>query len=145
MASAGGEPEANEEATEDLSQEEAMLAFSDCMRENGVEEFPDVGDGGAMMGEEIVDDPDFDSAMEACQHFIEDFRATSGGPGDTSPIDEETAREFAECMRENGVEEFPDPTDDGMALNRELLDDPDFEAASETCSEIHEVGLGGGN
>lgn len=74
--------------------------------------------------------------------------ASAGGEAEESEsaeeVDQEEALlEFSACMRENGVEEFPDPTDDGMAIDRDMLDDPDFEAASEACSEIHEFGLGG--
>lgn len=145
VASAGGEAEESESA-EEVDQEEALLEFSACMRENGVEEFPDLdgGGGGIMIGgdDDVTADPDFEPAMEACQDLLEDIRGGSTG-ADGPGIDEETAREFADCMRENGVEEFPDPTDDGMAIDRDMLDDPDFEAASEACSEIHEFGLGG--
>ena len=40
-------------------------------------------------------------------------------------------REFATCMRENGVEDFPDPNDSGHILY--YGDDPDMTSASERC------------
>ncbi len=145
VASAGGDTDRTEETGEDLTQEESMLAFSDCMRENGVEDFPDPGGGPVMMDGDVTDDPDFEAAMDACQDLLEDFRAAEGSGSAGGPdLDDETAREFADCMRENGVEDFPDPSGDGMSVTRDLLDDPDFEEASEACAEIHEFGLGGG-
>jgi hypothetical protein len=40
-------------------------------------------------------------------------------------------RESAKCMRENGVEDFPDPDANGAILY--YGDDPDMESASEKC------------
>jgi hypothetical protein len=40
-------------------------------------------------------------------------------------------RESAKCMRENGVEDFPDPDANGAILY--YGDDPDMESASERC------------
>ncbi len=43
-------------------------------------------------------------------------------------------RESAECMRENGVEDFPDPDANGYILY--YGDDPDMQSASEKCDEL---------
>jgi predicted small secreted protein len=43
----------------------------------------------------------------------------------------EERRESSRCMRENGVEDFPDPDANGHILY--YGDDPDMAAASETC------------
>jgi hypothetical protein len=40
-------------------------------------------------------------------------------------------RESAKCMRENGVEEFPDPDANGHILY--YGDDPDMKSANEKC------------
>ena len=43
-------------------------------------------------------------------------------------------RESARCMRENGVEDFPDP--DANAHILYYGDDPDMKSASEKCDEL---------
>ena len=43
-------------------------------------------------------------------------------------------RASAECMRENGVEDFPDPDSRGYVLY--YGDDPDLKSASEKCAEL---------
>jgi hypothetical protein len=58
------------------------------------------------------------------------------GPGGTpSPAELEKLRkergEFAKCVRENGVEDFPDP--DANAIIIYNGDDPDMKSASEKC------------
>jgi hypothetical protein len=43
-------------------------------------------------------------------------------------------RESANCMRENGVEDFPDPDANGYILY--YGDDPDMKSASEKCDDL---------
>jgi hypothetical protein len=51
-------------------------------------------------------------------------------------------REAARCMRENGVEDFPDPDADGHILY--YGDDPDMESTSEKCDELLDASRGRG-
>jgi hypothetical protein len=46
-------------------------------------------------------------------------------------------REFSQCMRENGLPDFPDPDADGRlrGVGHEQQDDPRFREAMETCRE----------
>ena len=50
------------------------LAFSQCMRSNGVSNFPDPGSGGAIPKESVeqlgVTSSRFQSAQRACQHLL---------------------------------------------------------------------------
>jgi hypothetical protein len=52
------------------------------------------------------------------------------------PNPERTEKRFelSRCMRENGVEEFPDPDDNGVILY--YGEDPEFESAQEKCRHI---------
>ena len=43
-------------------------------------------------------------------------------------------REFAKCMRENSVEDFPDPDANGLILY--YGDDPDMKSTSEKCDDL---------
>ena len=58
---------------------------------------------------------------------------------------------FAQCMRDNGIEDFPDPARDGplidtnripSAAGRGALDIPGFQAAMEACGDAAARALG---
>ena len=166
-AAAGeGDADAAEEAMDaDLSDEERLLHFADCMRDNGVD-FPDPvveadgtvrfgfrpGAGGAGAAQELVRDPDLPAAREACEGLLQGL---SFGPGsgnfDTTEL-QDALLEFARCMRDNGVNiGDPDLRDfgpgrgggDGPAGGPFAgidFEDPDVAAALEVCQA--EVNIG---
>ena len=55
---------------------------------------------------------------------------------EVTPNPERTEKRFelARCMRENGVEDFPDPDDNGVILY--YGEDPEFRSAQEKCAHI---------
>ena len=76
-ATTNEEGETTEAATDP---EEAMLAFTECMRENGVDvpdpEFSEDGEGGPRIqmgpgGDFDPNDPDFQAAQEKCRSHLE--------------------------------------------------------------------------
>lgn len=119
------------------------LAYSQCMRDNGVAEFPDPQNGKLLLkgGPDSGIDPsspEFQSAAQACQD-----KAPSGGPGGKGmPADaQERFLKFADCMRSNGVPEFPDPEVTGGGVKMSLPQglDPDsaeFKSAQQECAEV---------
>ena len=114
---------------------DAALAWSQCMRENGVLEFPDPDSQGRIrlpLGRINPDSAEFQGAREACLHLAPE----GWGEETVDPGDEEVMLEFARCMRENGVPDYPDP-DSG---NRIMLDpnDPKAQEALEVCKTILE-------
>jgi hypothetical protein len=143
------------EVDADATNEEAILEFSQCMRDEGIIGFedPDIGEDGTIefrFGGR-VDDADVDrdtmrAAFEACQNHLEGL---AFGPGsiDRSEI-EDTLLEFAVCMREHGVD-MPDPDfstfgpgggggegEGGIFGGAIDLDDPNVATALEACQEI---------
>lgn len=140
----------------DVADQEAILEFSQCIRDNGVEDFedPQIGADGSIefsFGGRS-DDPEGDrdamrTAFEACQEHLEGL---AFGPGsiDLTEI-EDTMLEFSICMRENGVD-MPDPdfsnlglgggdegSGDGDIFGGAIdLDDPAVAAALEECQEV---------
>jgi len=142
--------------TDEPTDEEAILAFSQCMRDNGIEDFEDPefdADGSIRFGVGRLqgDRADRDTAraaFEACQEHLEGL---AFGPGsfDLTEI-EDTLYEFASCMRDNGYD-MPDPDfsnlvprsggggpfgDDGIDP-----DDPAFQSALEQCQDVFEGGF----
>jgi hypothetical protein len=111
---------------------EQALAFAQCMRENGVPDFPDPDPNGRFSeGEHDADDPALRAAQEACRDLAPGGEHENLG----DPAFVEQMREFSQCMRDNGVPDFPDPDADGRlrGVAHEQQDDPTFRAAMETC------------
>ncbi|MFC7550369.1 hypothetical protein [Plantactinospora sp. GCM10030261] len=131
--------------------EERRLQFARCMRENGVE-MPDPGpdnEGGRLLRFGAgVDPKKVETAMEQCRQYL----PNGGERPQLSPEEQEKLREYAKCMRDNGVTGFPDPSaDGGIRIDRNTLkinpDDPTFKAAQEKCRDLRpqfRQGGGGG-
>jgi predicted small lipoprotein YifL len=114
-------------------QQEAGRRYAQCMRDNGVPDFPDPDGSGEFRGEghERQDDPTFQAALEKCRDLAPGGEHENTG----DPASVEQTRKYAQCMRDNGVPDFPDPDADGRlrGAGHEQQDDPTFRAASETC------------
>jgi hypothetical protein len=114
--------------------------FAQCMRDNGVPDFPDPGPDGQMLGE------DFDRKKLASEAGLKAYQAcrdlspNGGERTELDPAQQEQLREWAACMRENGID-MPDPnpnTGGFLGLGGELPfdpDDPKFKAAMEACQD----------
>ena len=191
VASVSGD-DSNEQAQGDdqADNEDGLLDWVECMRDEGIDlpdptrdsdgnlvlEGPGIRLGGGDSegstssddsddeGDERSIDPEkMDAAMEECGE------PPALGPNDISEEDrqamEEDALEFAECMRDEGIEDFPDPDfsnigpggepqrrsseDDGgqgdgdggprvfLGPFGEIdMDDPDVRAAFEACQDL---------
>lgn len=126
----------------DKDAEEAALEFAQCMRDNGVPDFPDPQvneDGGMMLHREAdADGRDRETeraAMEACRDKLP---AVGGRFSEEDHAEmQERMLEYAACMREQGID-MPDPSFDGEGgpFRVELdPDDPAFQRAHQACGE----------
>lgn len=147
-----------EDAAEGVDDEQALLAFASCMRENGVEAFPDPAlnadgsvDFGASSGDPFadVDNDTAEAAVNACIGELEGVAFAPGGSDFDLTEIQDALVEFAACMRDNGID-FDDPDlsnfgfGDGELSNPfgELdVDDPEVMAAIEECQAAF-TGLG---
>ncbi len=89
------------------------VAFARCMRASGVSNFPDPQPGAGLLFSVTGLDrssPAFKAAQTKCMHLL-----SSGGPpgpGSTTHPSAQTVAKLvriAQCMREHGVPDFPDP------------------------------------
>ena len=93
--------------------QEKAVKFAQCMRENGVSEFPDPDASGNLTIDGVLNgssldpnSPTWKGAIAAC----EDLQPPGfTGGGERSADQQDAALKFAQCIRENGVEDFPDP------------------------------------
>ncbi|MFD5554947.1 hypothetical protein ACFWIA_14070 [Streptomyces sp. NPDC127068] len=140
VASADGGKSKGPGAVESLSPEQRALKLTECLRKNGLDvEDPKPG-GGVLIGggsNKKTDRAKADKAMAACRKWAPQGMTKGGDPKAMNGM-----REYAKCMRENGVDEFPDPEKGAMRLDRSIAEDPDFEAADKKCKS--KLGKGGG-
>ena len=133
VASAG---DAKSSAQSTASQPSAQ-AFSQCMRDNGVPDYPDWGPDGPPKGKispAEAQSPAFQSAMNACKNLVpSDIRK-----GSESDKDLGTLQKFAQCMRDNGMPDFPDPKpgSDGPFSGSDVdRGSPAYQKASQACKD----------
>ncbi|MDI6101061.1 hypothetical protein QLQ12_20825 [Actinoplanes sp. NEAU-A12] len=134
-----------------------------CMRDNGLPDIPDpyveknrlkLPDGEQKVMEEKYTEQQFDTAEQACQSVadklpqgaIESGEKEAGGP--PGPGDVEALTRFAECIRQNGVPEWPDPAADGRfplrgtPLEKENPEDsPRLKGALDACQNLWGGGI----
>ncbi|MFG1815821.1 hypothetical protein ACGFIF_18815 [Kribbella sp. NPDC049174] len=118
-----------------LSRDEMAIKFTQCLREQGLNvPDPEPGKGPMLKFDRNsgVTQQKVQEAMDACKQY------NPQGESGPNPRQEENGRKFAECMRKNGVEKFPDPKPGqrGVMIGPGVGDDPDFQKAQETCQPI---------
>lgn len=95
-----------------------LLAFSQCMRSNGVPSFPDpqhfVGGNAKLTIHGLGASPKIQAALNACSHLL-----PSGPGGSQQTAQQQRAQlaaelSFARCMRRHDLARFPDPTAQGQ-------------------------------
>ena len=99
---------------------EKGVKFAECMRSNGVSEFPDPGASGKLTIDAIANGssldtstPAFKQAISACKNL-----EPAGFMGSKrSSQQQDAALKFAQCIRANGVKDFPDPTPNGPLVD----------------------------
>jgi len=113
--------------------QEQALKYAQCMRASGVPGFPDPDPSGQFrgVGHEQQDNPKFRAAQQACRDLAPGGEHENFG----DPAFVEQMREFSQCMRANGVPDFPDPDAQGRlrGAGHEQQGDPKFNAAMQAC------------
>jgi hypothetical protein len=154
-------PDGDEQTTEtSLDPQEAMLAYTECMRDEGIDmpdpQFSEDGSGGGMVisreasGEEgqgpafDMDSEEFQAAEEKCSPIMEAAIGSIEVDPEQQAEMREQMLEYAQCMRDQGID-FPDPefgdngrVTMGMGPGGEAPTDAEMEAmdaANELCAK----------
>jgi hypothetical protein len=124
-----------------------LLAFSRCMRSNGLPSFPD-----PLPGQVVAKFPDaqdlgvstsvYQTAQNACQHLL----PNGGSAPDQTVVQQELGgmRSFSQCMRTRGTPNWPDPILDSQG--RPVFDlaragiSQSQARSSQLTTEMHECG-----
>jgi hypothetical protein len=131
------------------------VAYAQCMRANGLPDFPDPDAGGNIRlgggGQAGAMDPNsqtFKQAQEKCKQY----QSTQGGNGNapqTAPWSLDQKLAYSKCMRGHGLPDFPDPDKEGQfpALPKGGANgpgSPTFTAADKACAQYKPQGDAGG-
>jgi hypothetical protein len=123
------------------------LQYSQCMRDQGLTWFPDRGaDGGLAVSVPEGQQARFEKAEEACQEFAPGANR-SGGP--ISDEDLNRLRQMAQCIRDHGFPNWPDPDANGSTeVDSNAVganpDDPAFQKAMQQCEKYRPPRPSGG-
>jgi hypothetical protein len=135
------------------STNEKAAKFAECMRENGVGDFPDPDGSGQFTIDAIANGsgvdpstPAFDQAISACKDL-----EPAGFTGHTRSAEEQDAGlRFAQCIRENGVSDFPDPGPGAPLVDTNRIPSANtaggmsiLNAAMQKCGDIAAEAMGG--
>jgi hypothetical protein len=99
---------------------EKAVQFAECMRANGVGTFPDPKASGELTIDGIANGSSVDTNSAAFKQALSACKALEppGFTGTKVTPQQTTARlEFARCVREHGVPDFPDPTPNGPLVD----------------------------
>jgi hypothetical protein len=107
-----------------------IAQFAQCMRQNGVSDFPDPQNGHFVMPGDIQSNPHFHPAFQACQHYL--GASVNGGANTGS---QSAMLAFTHCMQTNGVPSYPDPDSNGalVAPPASVRNSPSYAAAYNKC------------
>lgn len=153
VASAGGSPSSPTGSASSGggdSEQDQLLAYSQCMRNNGVPNFqdPEIGDNGEFtldLNGEGLDQATLQAAQDKCRHLL----PNGGVPQTMDPERLEQLRRYAQCMRDNGVPSFPDPSSEGLQLNGNdpqlNPESPAYKRANAACKHYMPGGGGTGS
>jgi hypothetical protein len=131
-SSGGGNPTA--------TNHEKAVKFAECIRTNGVSEFPDPDASGNFAYGIKTGSPldpssaEWQKAIGACKN-LEPARFI---PTHFTTTQTEARLKFAQCVRANGVNDFPDPTATGPLVNVPNASSiPGFDATVQKCIRLN--------
>jgi hypothetical protein len=96
--------------------------YSQCVRDHGVPNFPDLvlNDGMLVLPEDNTADSSKQAlqankaAQDACKSILDKLPASAQKNRPPTAADVQNMLKFSQCMREHGVPEWPDPSNDGV-------------------------------
>jgi hypothetical protein len=135
------------------SNTQKAVKFAECMRSNGVSQFPDPGASGQFTIDGVVNGssldpsaPAFTQALIACK----DLEPAGFTGSKRSAQQTSAALKFAQCIRTNGVPDFPDPANGQPLVDTNLIPSAAtsggmsiLNAAMQKCHDLGAAAMGG--
>ena len=129
-----------------LTARDKAVKFAECIRAHGVSDFPDPDAKNQFQYGVSVSPAVWNKAVSACK----DLQPPGTLSGKRTPKQQSDALKFAQCMRDNGVKDFPDPANGDPLIdttkipslgNRSPRTDPVFAPAMDKCRVALEAAL----
>ena len=124
-----------------LTARDKAVKFAECIRAHGVSDFPDPDAKNQFQYGVSVSPAVWNKAVSACK----DLQPPGTLSGKRTPKQQSDALKFAQCMRDNGVKDFPDPANGDPLIdttkipslgNRSPRTDPVFAPAIDKCRAV---------
>jgi hypothetical protein len=135
-------------STRKVSAQDKAVKLSECIRAHGVPHFPDPDPKGEYQFGIDVSPAVWKKATEACK----DLTPPGTFSGKRSPKQQSDALRFAECVRANGVKDFPDPVNGDPLIDTTKIPSSNqpggmtiLNAATHKCGHILKLASGGQN
>jgi hypothetical protein len=133
-------------ADKKLTAQEKAVKFAECMRANGVPHFPDPGSKGETnFGVDVSRDV-WLKAVDACKALKPPGALSSK----RTPKEQSATLRFAQCVREHGVKDFPDPVNGEPVIDTYKIPSSNkpggmtiLNAATHKCGSILRLSAGG--
>jgi hypothetical protein len=122
-------PAGNAGNSTDTTREKAVR-YAECMRANGVSAFPDPDATGALTIDAVANSSSLDTSSAAFEQALsacKDLEPPGFRGQERNAQEQEAALEFAQCIRDNGLKDFPDP-----AIDQPLVDTNRIPSAATT-------------
>jgi len=129
-----------------LSARDKAVKFAECMRANGVPHFPDPDPKGDSSFGVDVSKEVFTKAVDACK----DLKPPGALSAKRTPKQQSASLRFAQCVREHGVRDFPDPVNGEPLIDTTKIPSSNkpggmtiLDAATHKCGSILKLSAGG--
>jgi hypothetical protein len=132
--------------TKKATDQDKAVKFAECIRGHGVPDFPDPNAKGQFIYGVSVSPAVWQKAVDACR----DLQPPGALSSKRTPKQQTASLRFAECIRENGVKDFPDPVNGEPLVDTTKIPSANrpggmtiLNAAMEKCRAPLGVGAGG--
>jgi hypothetical protein len=136
----------NSGATTKLTAQEKAVKFAECMRANGVPHFPDPDPKGDFNFGVDVTVEVWLKAIDACKAL----KPPGALSAKRTPKEQSASLRFAQCVRDHGVKDFPDPVNGEPLIDTYKIPSSNkpggmtiLNAATDKCGYILESAAGG--
>jgi hypothetical protein len=133
-------------ATTKLTAQEKAVKFAECMRANGVPHFPDPdANGDYNFGVDVTREV-WLKAIDACKAL----KPPGALSAKRTPKEQSASLRFAQCVRDHGVKDFPDPVNGEPVIDTYKIPSSNkpggmtiLNAATKACGAILKLSAGG--
>lgn len=129
-----------------LTARDKAVKFAGCVRAHGVSDFPDPNPKGEFVYGVSVSPAMFQKAVEACK----DLQPPGALSSKRTPQQQSASLKFAQCVRDNGVKDFPDPVSGEPLVDTTKIPSTNtgngmtvLNAAMQACGKVLGLSAGG--